>query len=102
MENRIFAEEEELQAVFLISASSQDVFNSRIRTLQEVTGFSGDSFEKDFEFDVWKVITTAYFNDFEELKLSIKKMQEYEWLLLSDSHILIDDEYLFSAGEWLV
>jgi hypothetical protein len=100
-----FWDENELEAVFLIRASSEDVFNNRRRKLQEITGFSdggSGSYEEDNEGGLWKIIVTGYFNDLEELKLVIKKMEKYNWLFLSDSHILFEDDYLFSSGEWLV
>jgi hypothetical protein len=96
-----FTEDDELQAVFLIQASSEEVFNNRRRKLQEITGFSdGGSYEKVEGCDVWKIIVTGYFNDLEELKNDIQKMKKYNWLFLSDSCILFDCEYLFSDGEW--
>jgi|688.fasta_scaffold1346076_1 hypothetical protein len=100
-----FSEEDELQAVFLIQAVSESTFNNRRRKLQEITGFSDGgcgSYEEDNECGVWRIIVTGYFNDLEELKLVIKKMEKYKWLFLSDSHILFEDDYLFSSGKWLV
>ena len=97
-----FTEDDELQAVFLIQASSEEVFNNRRRKLQEITGFSdGGSYEKVEGCDVWKIIVTGYFNDLEELKNDIQKMKKYNWLFLSDSCILFDGKYLFSDGEWV-
>lgn len=100
-----FAEDDELQAVFLIQAVSENTFNNRRRKLQEITGFSDGgfgSYEEDNEGGIWKIIVTGYFNDLEELKSVIKKMEKYNWLFLSDSDILFEDNYLFSSGEWLV
>jgi hypothetical protein len=100
-----FSEEDELQAVFLIQAVSESTFNNRRRKLQEITGFSDGgcgSYEEDNECGVWRIIVTGYFNDLEELKLVIKKMEKHNWLFLSDSHILFEDNYLFSSGAWLV
>ena len=98
-----FSEYDELEAVFLIQASSEDVFNNRRRKLQEITGFSDGgcgSYEKVEGCDVWKIIVTGYFNDLDELKNDIQKMKKYNWLFLSDSSILFDGEYLFSDGNW--
>ena len=98
-----FWDDNELEAVFLIQASSEDVFNNRRRKLQEITGFSDGgcgSCEKDEECDVWKVIVTGYFSSLENLKEKIKIMSKYKWLFLSDSCILSDGDYIFSHDEW--
>lgn len=100
-----FWDDNELEAVFLIQASSEDVFNNRRRKLQEITGFSDGgcgSYEKDEECDVWKIIVTGYFSSLENLKEEIKIMSKYKWLFLSDSCILSDGDYIFSDGEWFL
>ena len=98
-----FSEDDELEAVFLIQASSENVFNNRRRKLKEITGFSDGgcgSYEKVEGCDVWKIIVTGYFNDLDELKNDIQKMKKHKWLFLSDSSILFDGEYIFSDGDW--
>lgn len=98
-----FNSESEVEGVFLIRASSRDVFFNRKRKLEILTGFSDgmfDSFEEDEEGCVWKVITTATFDNIDELKSAIKKVEKFNWLFLNDSELLIDGEYLLSDGKW--
>lgn len=100
-----FSDDDELQGVFLIQASSEEVFNNRRRKLQEITGFSDGgcgSYEKDSECDVWKIITSEYFDTIEDLKSVIENMRKYKWFFYFDSHIMLDGDYLFSDGKWLV
>lgn len=100
-----FLEDDELQGVFLIQASSEEVFNIRRKKLQEITGFTDGgfgSYEKDSECDVWKIITSAYFDTIEDLKSEIESMKKYKWFFYYDSHIMLDGEYLFSDGQWFV
>lgn len=100
-----FSEDDELEGVFLIQASSEKVFNKRRRKLQEITGFSDGgcgSYEKDSECDVWKIITSEYFDTVEDLKSVIESMRKYKWFFYFDSHIMLDGDYLFSDGKWFV
>ncbi len=100
-----FWDDNELEAVFLIQASSEDTFNNRRRKLQEMTRFSDGgcgSYEKDEECDVWKIIVTGYFSSLEELKEELKTMSKYKWLFLLDSCILSDGDYMFSGGTWFL
>ena len=100
-----FWDDNELEAVFLIEASSEEVFNNRRRKLQEITSFSDgglDSFEEDSEGGVWEIIVTGYFSSLENLKEEIKVMSKYQWLFLSDSCILSDGDYIFANGEWFL
>ena len=98
-----FSSESEIEGVFLIKASSKSVFFNRKRKLEKLTGFSDcmfDSYGEDDEGGVWKVITTATFDNIDELKSVIKKVEKFNWLFLNDSELLIDGEYLYSDGKW--
>ena len=100
-----FWDENDLEAVFLIKASSENTFNNRKRKLQEITGFSDggfDSYEEDSENGIWKIIVNGYFSDLEDLKTSINAMKKYNWLFLSDSCIMSDGDYIFSDGKWFL
>ena len=57
-----------------------------------------DSFEEDEEGGVWKVITTAWFENVEEIKKALGKMKKYNWLFLSDSSILFEGKEIYCDG----
>lgn len=100
-----FTEDDEIEGVFLIKAASKDTFFNRKSKLNAVTGFSDgyfDSYEEDDEGGIWKVITTASFDTVAELKAAIEKMRKYNWFFYHDSYLMLDSNYLFSDGKWLV
>lgn len=100
-----FGEDDYVEGVFLIEAKTHETFFNRKSKLEAVTGFSDgyfDSFEEDEEGCIWKVITTAWFKNIEELKRAMKKMEKYKWFFFSDSSLLLDGEYLYVDGRWLV
>ena len=98
-----FGEDDYVAGVFLIEAKATETFLNRKRRLEEVTGFS-DGFLNSYEEEggVWKVITTASFENVDEIKKAIKKMEKYNWLFLSDSSIIFEGKEIFSNGRWLV
>jgi hypothetical protein len=101
----VFGEDDYVEGVFLIEAKSRETFFNRKRKLEEITGFSDgmlDSFEEDEEGGVWKVITTAWFENVEEIKKALGKMKKYNWLFLSDSSILFEGIEIYCDGQWLV
>ena len=100
-----FGEDDYIEGVFLIEAKSKETFFNRKSKLEAVTGFSDgyfDSYEEDEEGGIWKVITTAWFENVDELKKAMKKMEKYKWFFSSDSSLLLDGEYLYVDGRWLV
>ena len=100
-----FEEDDCVEGIFLIEAVAMETFFNRKTRLEEITGFSDgmfDSFEEDEEGGVWKIITTAHFEDVDSIKKVLGKMKKYNWLFLSDSYILLDGTYLFCDGEWLL
>ena len=62
-------------------------------------GFFGN-YEKDDECDIYKVITTAWFDSIKSLKEAIKQMENQEWFFNLDSTILLNGTYIFCDGEW--
>lgn len=100
-----FSEDDYVEGVFLIAAKAEETFFNRKRRLEEITGFSDgffDSYEEDEEGGIWRVITTAWFENVDEIKKALKKMEKYNWLYLSDSSILFDGEEIYCDGRWLV
>lgn len=100
-----FGDDDYIEGVFLIKAKSKDTFFNRKSKLEAVTGFSDgyfDSYEEDEEGGIWKVITTAWFKNVDELKKAIKKMEKYNWFFISDSLLLLNGEYLYVDGKWLL
>jgi hypothetical protein len=98
-----FTGDDYVEGVFLIKASTQDVFFNRKEKLELLTGFSDGMYDySEEDGGIWKVITTAHFDSINELKQAIKKAEKFSWLYLRDSWILFEGEDLFSDGEWLV
>ena len=100
-----FDEDDFVEGVFLIEAKSENTFFNRKIKLEEVTCFSDGgfgSYEEDDEGGIWKIITSAWFENIGELKKLVKKIEKYKWLFLSDSYIMLDGEYLFADGKWLI
>lgn len=100
-----FGEDDYVEGVFLIEAKSKETFFNRKSKLEAVTWFSDgyfDSYEEDEEGGIWKVITTAWFENVFELKKAMKKMEKYKWFFSSDSSLLLNGEYLYVDGRWLV
>src|SRR5574344_1049813 len=98
-----FGEDDYVEGVFLIEAKTKETFFNRKSKLEAVTGFSDghfDSYEEDEEGVIWKVITTAWFKNVDELKKAMKKMEKYKWFFSSDSLLLLDGEYLYVDGRW--
>lgn len=100
-----FGEDDYVEGVFLIEAKAKETFFNRKRKLEEITGFSDgffDFYEEDEEGGIWKVITTAWFENVDEIKKALKKMEKYNWLFQSDSSILFEGKEIFCDGRWLV
>lgn len=100
-----FGEDDCVEGVFLIEAKAKATFFNRKRKLKEITGFSDgffESHEEDEEGGIWKVITTASFENVNELKKAIGKMEKYKWFFSSDSSLLLEGEYLYVDGRWKV
>ena len=100
-----FGEDDYVEGVFLIEAKAKETFFNRKAKLEAITGFSDgyfDSYEEDEDGGIWKVITTAWFKNVDELKKAMKKMEKYKWFFSSDSSLLLDGEYLYVDGRWLV
>ncbi len=100
-----FGEDDYVEGVFLIKAKAKETFFNRKRRLEEITGFSDgffDSYEEDEEGGVWKVITTAWFENVDEIKKALKKMEKYNWLFQYDSSILFEGKEIYCDGRWLV
>lgn len=100
-----FGSDEPVTGVFLIEAKSRNTFLNRKRQLEKITGFSDgfmDAFEEDDEGGIWRLITEASFDDIDDLKKSFTKMRKYNWLFLSDSCVMFDNEYIFSDGKWFL
>ncbi len=100
-----FGEDDYVEGVFLIEAKSRETFFNRKRKLEEITGFSDgmfDSFEEDEDGGIWKIITTAWFENVDEIKNALGKMKKYNWLFLSDSSILFDGKEIYCDGRWLI
>lgn len=100
-----FSEDDYIEGVFIIEAKSINTFINRIHKIETTTGFSTgsfDAYEKDEDGGIWKVITTAWFKNVDELKKAMKKMEKYKWFFSSDSSLLLDGEYLYVDGGWLV
>jgi len=98
-----FAEDYYVAGVFIIEAKSKETFFNRKRRLEEITGFSDgffDTYEEDEEGCVWRVITTAWFENVDEIKKALKKMEKYNWLFLSDSSVLFEGEEIYCDGRW--
>lgn len=96
-----FSEDDVVEGVFLLKASSKYVFFNRKNKLEAITGFTGDAYEEDEEGGIWKVITTGVFDDIDELKTVIEKMKKYDWFFGYDSNLLLNGEEIYSEGEWL-
>lgn len=100
-----FGEDDYVEGVFLIEAKAKEAFFNRKMKLEEITGFSDgffDSYEEDEEGGIWKVITTAWFENVDEIKKALKSMEKYNWLFLSDSSILFEGKEIYCDGRWLV
>lgn len=100
-----FGEDDYVEGVFLIEAKSKETFFNRKSKLEAITGFSDgyfDSYEEDDGGGVWKVITTACFENVDELKNAMNNMKKYKWFFYSDSSILLDGEYIYSDGKWFI
>jgi hypothetical protein len=100
-----FGEDDYVEGVFLIKAKSRETFFNRKMKLEEITGFSdsmSDSFEEDEDGGIWQVITSACFENVDEIKTAIAKMAKYKWLFLSDSSILFDGKEIYCDGRWIV
>ena len=100
-----FGEDDYVEGVFLIEAKAKETFFNRKRRLEKITGFSDgyfDSYEEDEEGGVWKVITTAWFENIDEIKKALKKMEKYNWLFKYDSSILFEGKEIYCDGRWLV
>lgn len=95
-------EELELEGVFLIKASTEDVFFNRRSKFFEVTGFNDfgmDSYEEDDEGGIWKLIAVAT-TDLHTLKDQMAKMKKYSWFFDRDCTIMHEGEYLLCDGKW--
>ena len=100
-----FGEDDYIEGVFLIEAKTKETFFNRKYKLESITGFSDghfDSYEEDEEGGIWKVITKAWFKNIDELKNAMKIMEKYNWFYSSDSSLLLNGEYLYVDGRWLV
>jgi len=100
-----FGEDDYVEGVFLIEAIAKETFFNRKAKLEAITGFSDgyfDSYEEDEEGGVWKIITSAWFETVGDLKNAMKKMERYKWFFNTNSSILLNGEYLYSDGEWML
>jgi len=94
-----------IEGVFLIEAKTEETFHNRRRKLEELTGFTTDNFdayEEDEDGGVWKVITTAHFNNVDEIKKALEKMRRHKWLYLLDSTLLLEGKELYCDGRWII
>jgi hypothetical protein len=92
-----------VNGVFFIEAKSRNTFFNRKQKLKDITGFSDGFFDShEEEGGIWKIITTAYVENVDEIKIALKDMKKYKWLLLSDSSILFDGEEIYCDGRWLI
>lgn len=95
-----------IEGYFYISASTEDIAISRDKKFSEITGFTdvdGWGICEQLEGPgLWKIETSGFFDSIEGLKNSLKKMEEYEWFYLHDSRMYLENELIFSNGEWLV
>lgn len=96
-----FSEDDVIEGVFLLKASSKDVFFNRKNKLEAITGFTGDAYEEDEEGGIWKVITTGVFENIDEVKTVIEKMKKYDWFFGYDSDLLLNGKEIYSGGKWL-
>ena len=90
----IFGEDEYVEGVFLIGAKSINTFYNRKNKLEDITGFSDggfNSYEEDDKGGIWKTILSARFENVDEIKKVLKKMEKYSWLYLKDSSILFEE-----------
>lgn len=97
-----FSQDDVIEGVFLLKASSEDVFFNRKNKLRELTGFDGDAYEEDDEGGIFKLITTAYFDNMKEVKSAVERMKKYNWFFYYDSDLLLNGKEIFSGGRWLV
>lgn len=97
-----FSEDDVIEGVFLLKASSEDVFFNRKNKLRELTGFDGDAYEEDDEGGIFKLITTGYFENMNEVKSAVEIMKKYNWFFYYDSDLLLNGKEIFSGGRWLV
>ena len=92
-----------VEGVFIIQAKSKETFLNRKTKLEQITGFSDgyfNSYEEDDEGGCWKIITTAWFENVDEIQKALKKMEKYNWLL--DFNILFEGKEIYCDGKWLV
>lgn len=96
-----FSEDDVIEGVFLLKASSKGVFFNRKNKLEAITGFTGDAYEEDEEGGIWKLITTGVFDNIDEAKAVINKMKKYDWFFGYDSDLLLNGKEIYSGGRWL-
>jgi hypothetical protein len=103
MEEQVIDEDCSIEAVFLIKASTKDVFFNRLRKIQMTSGFYGgsDAFEEDEEGGIWKVIMLGGFETTQEVKESITILDKYSWLFISDSSVMIGGKYFYCNGKYI-
>jgi len=100
-----FGEDDYVEGVFLIAAKAEETFFNRQRKFKEITGFSDggfDSFEDDEDGGCWKTILTGWFENVDEIKKALKKIEKYNWLFQSDSSIYFEGKEIFCSGRWIV
>ncbi len=92
-----------VEGVFIIEASSKDVFKNRFRRVEELTGFSTggfDSYEKCDGGGAWRIITTAEFENLEAVKAAFQKVIKFKWFFDLDSSLLINGKEIYCDGRW--
>ena len=90
--------------VLLIEAETEEILIDRAKKVFMSGGLrcNINSYEEDEEGGLWKIITNSYFDNVSEVKKWFNKARlEFEWLLDSDSYLVVDGEYLYSSGEWI-
>ena len=74
IKNAVFSDDDTIEGVFLIKASSVDVFLNRKSKLAELTGFAGCAYEEDEDGGIFKIITTGCFCNTTEVKSVIERI----------------------------
>jgi len=98
-------EDDCLVGVFVIEAESEEEFLNRKEKFREITGFTDDGFDSYEEYEeggLWKVVTSVFFKNKDEIKKDLKEMENYDWLIEGGSRIVFERQNIWCEGKWLI
>lgn len=92
------------QAVLCIEAKDEDTLLKTLREIEDATLLS-DNFMGHYEQDEnsfsWKAIVTARFTSMNEVRQAVDFLHARNDVYMTDSSVLVDDEYVFCEGRYL-